>query len=270
MLFQQELAAMRHSFKAAIEWRASMVLSVITGPLFFLVNYFIWTAVFAASGKTVISGYTLNEMIIYLAITQASFYFMWNDAGQRIANRVRKGSLAKYLLRPMSYMRFEYFDMIGHRALATLIEVIPVVTVLVLFLGIESFKTSHPVQFVFALIIGLTINFQINALLGTISFWVVEPQGFMRIYNTLLVFLSGAIIPLSLFPSWFQSFSFYLPFQFIRFVPASVFLGSYELAGKVYEPTSALLLGLAQIIVLALLIKIFWAISIRKYSGVGQ
>ncbi len=42
---------------------------------------------------------------------------------------------------------------------------------------------------------------------------------------------SGALIPLDFFPHWLQVAQFFLPFQYMAYMPAMVFTGQYSLGG---------------------------------------
>lgn len=267
---QQEWAVYKNAVKGAIEWRVIMVMSVLTGPLWFLINYFIWVAVFAAAGKAEISGFTLEQMITYIAVSKLVFYVTWDDNADRLAKRVRRGDLAKYILRPIFYYKTEFIEKLGHRSLAVFLEFIPITIILGYALGWQILQTPNLGYFAITLLIASIIQFQINAILGMLAFWVVEPRGFIRIYQRVSNFLTGAALPLSIFPLWFQEISSFLPFQFVRFVPAVIFMGNYELGGLAFSPLQAVIFGFIQILVMYLLIKLIWHYSIKKYTGVGQ
>ena len=67
------------------------------------------------------------------------------------------------------------------------------------------------------------------------AFWLVKTNGVRRAVLVFKDVCSGIFLPLTLFPVQIQKVLFFLPFQFISYVPARVFMGSYELAGMTFS-----------------------------------
>jgi ABC-2 type transport system permease protein len=68
-----------------------------------------------------------------------------------------------------------------------------------------------------------------NNIIGIASFWIVESAGIRSFYNLFSSLFSGLFIPLVFFPKPLQIIQFFLPFQYISYVPAMVFIGNYRL-----------------------------------------
>jgi len=62
---------------------------------------------------------------------------------------------------------------------------------------------------------------------------------------------------------------FFLPFQFISYVPARVFMGSYELAGITLSIPQIVGLQAIMVFVTFLLNRLVWYFGIRRFTGVG-
>jgi len=80
---------------------------------------------------------------------------------------------------------------------------------------------------------------------------------------------AGVLVPLTFFPELIQRVLFFLPFQFMQYVPARVFIGEYELAG--FTMSIPQIVGLQ-----ALAVLLMWGITAllirlgnRKFTGVG-
>jgi len=269
MNFNADFSIYFTSVKSAIAYRFTMMLSILTGPLTLLVNYVIWNGVFKASGKTVISGFTFDQMVTYIVISFITVYLTWDDIDGRLADGVREGSFATFLLKPISFLRYEFVNKLGHRTLAFLIEYIPVFLIMNFLFGFKLFKTNNFFVYLISLGLAFTVSFFLSVLLGILAFWVVKPQGLMRIYNMLEFFIHGTVLPLSLFPDIIQKVFFFLPFQFVAYVPATVFIGNYNLGGVIFSSFEIILYGLVQILILFLITLLLWKISIKRFCGVG-
>ena len=109
----------------------------------------------------------------------------------------------------------------------------------------------------------------INYCVGMTAFWLTNTGGIRSIFLILRDLCAGVFVPLSFFPGWVQHVLFYLPFQFMIYVPVRVFLGDYELAG--YTLTIPQIVGL-QAVAVALMwgfSEIIWCLGIRRFTGVG-
>lgn len=266
---QSSLAIYLSEFKSAMAYRFSMMFSIISGPLFLIVNYIIWTGIFQASGKTELQGYTLEQMITYLTISLTTIYLTWDNIDDHYQEGVEDGGFIVELLKPVSSLRYQFIDKMGHRSLAFLIEYLPVMFIIGLIFGFEVFKTKNILWYGASVIIAFVISTLISMLVGMLAFWLVKPRGLMEIYNMLQFLINGSLLPLSLFPSALQKIFFFLPFQFISYVPARVFMGQYTLGGVTFLPQEILLYGLVQVLVLSAIVALLWKHSIKRFCGVG-
>jgi ABC-2 type transport system permease protein len=101
------------------------------------------------------------------------------------------------------------------------------------------------------------------------AFWLTNTDGIRRMFMILRDVCAGMFIPLSFFPESLQKLMFFLPFQFITYVPTRVFIGSYELAGlSLTIPEVVGLQGIA-VLLMWLVSELLWRMGIRKFTGVG-
>jgi len=267
-MLNKERTIIEMSFKQSFAWRFAMLLSIIVGPLVILANYVIWKGLYAAAHTDVIRGFTFEQMVVYIAISFMISYLTWNNMEVSLRDDVRNGSLATYLLRPISYLHFQFINMIGNRFLAMFLEFLPVLAIVTLLLG-PAVITGNWGYFIIGAIIASIINFLIRALMGMLAFYFVRPRGSIEVLKVLMTLLGGMVLPLSLFPAIFQKISLFLPFQFLAYAPTRLYMGNYELAGIILSPWQVLLLGLAQCAVLFIIVRLVWNVSIKKFCGVG-
>lgn len=266
---QANLSIYLASLKEATAYRITMLLSLLTGPFMLLVNYFVWKAIFSGSGKAVLGGFTFDQMITYLVISSITWYVIWDDTEDELKDGVREGTFTIYLLKPLSFIRFMFIKKIGHRTWAFFLEFIPVIFILGFMFGFQIYENSHVLWYAAMLAIGFITLFLVNVLLGLLAFWFVRPNGIIWIYRMVGRFLYGGFLPLSIFPQTFQKIFFFLPFQFVSYVPAQAFIGRYTLAGITLAPAQIFLYGVLQVTLLFLIVLLCWRISIKKYCGVG-
>lgn len=88
------------TYKEWSAYRSHMIVSLIIGPLYFLVQIFIWKAVFSSKG--VLNGLTLDQMISYYGIAALIHYCIMDFADWNFQMLIRTGQFITYLLRPMN------------------------------------------------------------------------------------------------------------------------------------------------------------------------
>jgi ABC-2 type transport system permease protein len=256
------------TFKKSLAYRFSMVLSVVTGPIIVLTQYIIWSAVFKASQKATLAGYTFQTIVMYYAITTLTFYLVWDQMEENVSRGVQNGSLIQYLVSPLSYIRYEFLNKLGHRSLAALVEFSPVVIILGFMFGWGIYPIANLWAYVLLVIIAFILTFQLHALVGMLAFWFIRPRGLIWTYRTFSMLVSGLIIPLTFFPKSVQAAFQYLPFQYLSFVPAQAFIGGYSTAGS-HALTNIIIFGFIQIVILWLVMIGVWKVSVKKFCVAG-
>jgi len=268
-MFELERNTIITSAKLSVAYRFSMILSVLTGPMFLVINLIMWRAIFSASGKETIGGFTLEQMITYLAVTLVIQFLVWDDGEQHIANKVKDGTFITYLLRPASYLWYAFLWKIGHRSVAFVIEFLPVLLVVTLLVGPQRLLAGHVGYLAGTLVMAFIIVYLIKAILGMLAFWLTRINGILMLYRVINPFLYGAFIPLSILPQAVQKVVIFLPFQFVSYVPARAFLGEYTLAGITLTPLQVFAFGTIQIFILLSIVIIMWHAAVKRFQGVG-
>jgi ABC-2 type transport system permease protein len=254
------------TFKEWAAYRTHMLATLVVGPVYFLVQYSIWTAVY--STRDTIGGMDLAQMITYFGIVAVANYIVFDFADWNLQMLVRTGKFLTFLMRPLSHRYFALSQKVGHRALGFMLEFIPVYLVFWLVFGIRLM----PANFVWAsasLLLSFLMVFLINYCVGMTAFWLTNTGGIRGVFLIFRDMCAGVFVPLSFFPDWVQNVMFYLPFQFMIYVPVRVFIGKYELAGHVLSIPHVVGLQAVAVGCMWLLSEIIWRLGIRRFTGVG-
>lgn len=258
-------AVVQATYKENFAFRSNMAVSLITQPVYFLVQYFIWQAVFTAHDT--VSGFTLDSMLYYFAVSSLLGFLNWDSADGTLQRLVQTGKFITFQLRPVSHLYYAFFEKVGHRILAFWVELIPILGFYLLF-GIKPVP-AKPLWAIISVALSFILEFLINYTIGTIAFWLVKTDGVRRAVLVFKDVCSGIFLPLTLFPNDIQRLLFVLPFQFISYVPARVFMGSYELAGITMSIPQVVGLQAVMVAVTFLLNRLIWFFGIKRFTGVG-
>lgn len=257
------------AFATYKEWsvyRSHSLVSVFVGPVYFLVQYFIWKAVYASRSN--INGLSLEQMITYFAIAALINYIIMDFADWNLQMLVHTGKFTTFVLRPVSHVYFAFSQKVGHRILGFVFEFIPVYIIFILLIKV-TLVPAQPLWALISIALGFVMMFLVDYCVGITSFWLTRNSGVRRMFFIMRDICSGILIPLTFLPGLLQKVFFVLPFQFIAYVPIRVFIGSYELAGVSLPITQ--IVGIQAIATFMMLVFtiLFYRLGIKQFTGVG-
>lgn len=257
------------AFATYKEWsvyRSHSLVSLFVGPVYFLVQYFIWKAVYNTHSS--IKGLSLEQMIMYYAIAALIGYITMDFADWNLQMLVHTGKFLTFVLRPVQHVYFAFSQKVGHRILGLIFECVPVYLIFVFIMEIRV-APAQPFWAVISVALGFVMMFMVDYCVGITAFWLTRTSGVRRMFLLLRDISSGVFVPLTLFPGIVQKVFFVLPFQFITYVPIRVFIGSYELAG--ISCTIPQIVGIQAIAagLMTVFTLLFYRLGIRQFTGVG-
>ncbi|MBI4447933.1 ABC-2 family transporter protein [Candidatus Woesearchaeota archaeon] len=255
----------KFGLKTGLAYRFEFILSIFTIPLSLLVYYFLWRSIFEYSGQTVIQGFTFEAMITYYTLSMIVGFFTWTNIEKWIEYDLIAGEMVINLLRPMDFLHANYFFELGMKIFSLITQAIPIYLIGLIFFSLKLTTFLNLCLFIISLILASLIFFMMSYLIGILAFWMKRISGISKAKRPLITFLGGGILPLSFFPETAQYILYFLPFQYVRYIPISIYLGKFSL-------TSALaLIGvqLAWVVVLYLFAIWLWKRAFQKFMGEG-
>lgn len=223
-----------------------------------------WTA---AAGQESIGGYTSQEFFVYyLGGVLISSIFTPHPDGNVIED-IQKGTLSQFLLRPYSYISFEFIGELAWKSIH-LFYLLPLFIVLSIW-GREAITQAVDVGFLLpgllALVISYLISYWFRFIIGLLAFWLVETWAWKELFMIVQNVFSGEYFPLSFFPAWLANIAGVLPFGYIFFFPMQVFLGKLSWLA-VWQ---GLVGGVLWVVVLYLVALFLYFQGLKRYEAVG-
>ena len=239
-------------------YRSELVARAVQMVLFMAVFMALWFTAYAASGQTQLEGYSLAEMVWYLAMTE-TVVLSSSRIFLEIGEAVRAGDLAYTLARPLSYPFFQVANSLGNSAPRLLLNLFT--GAVVVTVGLQQVAGSWPglVAFLFVAALALLLDALIAVLIGLTAFWIEEVSPVYWIYSKLLFTVGGLFLPLELFPEQLQRVVRWLPFQYITYAPARTFV-KFDV-GFVAETVAG---QVTYIALFAALVLLVWARAQRR------
>jgi ABC-2 type transport system permease protein len=259
---------LRISLVERMVYRADFMVSTVFRFLPLITTLLLWQAVFYSSGKKELSGWTEHQMIAYLLLVQISRMFSsMPGLAAGIARDIRDGSLKKYLLQPINMIAYLLSYRTAHKLTYIVTTSLPYGVLF--FLCRDSFSgwpdLATFLAYLASLLLAFLLGFFFEAMIGMVGFWFLEVTSFLYVINTLNFFVSGQMFPLELLPSGWVVVLKALPFQYLAYFPATVFLGKVEGMDLVY----GLLFELAWVVTFFILARWLYGRGLRRYSAYG-
>jgi ABC-2 type transport system permease protein len=156
---------------------------------------------------------------------------------------------------------------VAHKAAYIVMSFIPYVLLFTICRGyFDGFPDPMTLAaFAVSLILGFLVGFFFEACVGMVGFWFLEVTSLLYIVMTLNFFISGHMLPLDLLPEPWAGLLKALPFQYMAYFPAVVFLG------KVKGTTLLLHLFFEVLwaVFFMLLARGLYRLGLRRYSAFG-
>jgi ABC-2 type transport system permease protein len=250
-------------------YRADFLLGTVLRFLPMLTTILLWHAIYAGSGRDELGGFNLKDMVAYLLLVHISRMFSsMPGLASGMARSIRDGSIKKYLLQPIDMIGYLVSYRMAHKTAYIVTAALPYG--LLFFVCRDYFDLSRLdaitwVAYLLSLVLAFFVGFFFEACIGMVGFWILEVTSLLYVVNTLNFFISGQMLPLDILSPFWANLLKSLPFQYLAYFPATVFLG--------HTQGEALLWGLlAQAgwaIAFCVLARLLYRIGLRRYSAYG-
>jgi ABC-2 type transport system permease protein len=152
-----------------------------------------------------------------------------------IDRSLKSGDISSQLLRPVPYPAYLFFSELGNLLWRTIAVVVPVVAAAALVYGLQwPASVFHGLMFPAFWLLSFVMLFCFACLGGLLAFWLMTAFSIDWLMWACLSLLSGNFIPLWFFPDWIAGYLKLLPFAWIGFYPAAVYLGKTGVAETVW------------------------------------
>ena len=251
--------------KAAImdflQFRLSAFVMLFGNMIYLIVIYHLWKAIYASVDNATINGMSFNDTMIYLVLASAQFTFMEAYLVWMMGRSIQSGKIVLDLLKPVPYRQYLLFGLEGGNLVAFVLTFIPTFIVVQIITKGAIHMGVNLLFYLAAALLGMLINFAVDFIVGTICLYTQSVWGINIMKEVVVLFLSGATVPLAFFPPLMKKIAMFLPFHTIYNTPLTFLTKGAELGiGE-----SFLMLGeqLIWVVILLVIGGIFWKFSER-------
>lgn len=255
-----------NALQARLAYRHTIWAGAFGQLVFIFARIAIWVSIYSAATNTSpFAGVTLPEMVTYSLLAGPLLFWNYSRLLIDVGTAVRSGDVAVYLLKPLHYPAYLLASHFGNFVFDLAAVTLPVALAIALVFGVlPPASLFHGLAFLAFWPLSFMILFALAALLGLAAFWLMTAQSLDWFFNAVMTLLSGAMVPLWFFPGWLAALAGHLPFSWVSYYPAAVYLG------KLGPGQTLLYLALGLVWLAVLLLALAWLWSQARHRLIVQ
>lgn len=244
------------SLQKMTEYKTRLVSFFILVPVKILIWVIIWSCLY--SGKSLTTVYSYNNMIMYYVVLSVYdvISMPFCTITYELMEDIRSGNLDMYIVKPLNYFYYRYFEK-SNNILLLLIGLV------ILSIFNQRLFSINFIANIFLFIVSTIIIFLLFAIIGVMSFIVENVLTFRDNLWNIVKICSGSILPLSMYPAAIQKIFSYTPFPYIYYLPISTCLIIPNNLSKIC------LIAALWVVILMIVLNISWKLAIKHYSSQG-
>lgn len=215
-------------FKSELMSNLQYLFNILTGFIGYSIILFIflnlWQYIYSDPNE-LINGYTMNQMIWYVIITE----ILWSILGGRklcrkICEDVRGGNIAYNINKPYNYIGYSLSNHLGMVSVKAIMYII--MGMLLGYIFLRAFPNLNILSIIAVLITGILatiISTLLIIFIGLFSFVIEDANPFYWLYSKLILVI-GTIFPIEYFPSVIQPVLQISPIYVVCYGPAKLFV----------------------------------------------
>lgn len=260
------VAALKGTFAykwGVLSWATASILGVIMRCL-------LWRAIFNYGGVEVVGGYTYPQMVAYVFVACVTGQLCYQSTFDELTYTIINGEVGSKLIKPISFRLQLIAQNVGNFIGSLLVIG---AGMLALAFGVLGVFFDYPIGldllwrlpvYLLSAFLSMLIMEAFCFIFGQVAFVSQSIFGLSQIAECLWSFLSGAVIPLSVFPYWAQNVLKYTPFPYYTSLPVSVLTG-----GEIGDIAFGLLLQMLWLAAFWLLGNVLFRRSVKRVVSFG-
>lgn len=258
-----------NELKRQMAYKGAFYLFILVSLFGSFISYYLWMAIYGSSPNATIGNLTRNEMVVYIFMVYVTSSIVTISISDWVSDDVVKGTVAMNLIKPIDYRLSLISRAIGdviYRFLVPCVFIwIGLEIYKVKFLGMELVSIQTVCIYLISCIMSFLIYVFFDFCFGMVAFFTTYIFGMLMSKEALLSFLTGQLIPISMFPEAVQRVFDFLPFSSMVYTPVMIYLGKYTQAELMF----VLLRQLAWVIILYVLGSLIWKKVTKRLVVLG-
>ncbi len=253
------LSVFRMRLNMETQYRGAVLGGVLCQMFFGLVLVAVYRTLYAGKPQDM----PIGHVVTYVWLQQA-FFRMLFGSDQDLADKIRTGTIAYDLCRPLDLYGYYYVRVMAQKLMGSLLRAAP----MLLFASLlpAGWRLEAPVSAtalcigIIGLLLGLVNVCALENITMAFTMRTLDPRGMQGMLNLLMMTFSGNILPLTLFPDSWQRIITRLPYAQLLDAPIRLYTGEAALSAS----AAVLLLQAGWAAALIILGRLMWRLNQRR------
>jgi ABC-2 type transport system permease protein len=262
--FDLYLQQFKTTLASQVQYRASLVIWLIGHVLEPLIYLVVWSLVSSSRGGSV-GDYSTPQFAAYFILLMLVNHVTYTWIMYEYEYRIRHGSLSFALLRPVHPIHTDIADNVSAKLISLPGMLLVAAILSLIFRPVLRLVPWALAAAIPALALAFVVRFLVEWTLALAAFWTTRVSALNQMYFVAMLFLSGQVAPLSLFPTWLQTVAALLPFRWMIAFPVELLLGRLTPV----QAAQGIAAQMLWLVICLSLVRIVWRAGVRVYSAVG-
>jgi len=231
------IAIIRNSLISYLFFRAEFFFRTLGNLLQIFIVFYLWKAIYANSTGE-LNGLTFLKTFTYLTVSGSIFVMVGTMVDWEMSLGIIHGEIVMRLYLPLDLHVQTVVRAFGVFLFRVIFSGFPAILFIILVFKVPIVPGLNLAFFAVSVFFSFLISVNIDFAIGVSAFSFESALGLKIIKDSIILFLSGAIVPIPFFPKVIQPVLMILPFQSMYYTPVRLLLDNQSIEN------SFLLLGI--------------------------
>jgi len=204
-------------------YRFSLFFNAVEKYIYLVLVFFLWRAIYKSLGDKSLS-MNFEETFTYLSLATVVFGLFQTWIDWDISQLMINGDISIVLTKPVDFQIYMFFKRLPWVILNFFTITFPTIVLLIFVFHMPINKGINIFFFFISIVISYLIYFSIDFIVGVTAFYTESIWGLSMTKDAIILFLSGGVIPLPLFPENLRRVLEFLPFKTIYHMPIEILI----------------------------------------------
>lgn len=238
--------------------------SAIWAKLFSKITYLylqfcIWSTLFASNSM---KNPELNkaDTLRYIVVATLVSTVIECNVIEKVNAQIQSGNIATELIRPIGFKRMLLARHLGDTAVKLLFYLVPLIVLVKVCVSLPLLCSGQIGFGILSVFLAYCIQFLYSLIIGLLAFWLIVTWPINMFFGAIYKLLSGAWIPVTMFPKNLYRINLFFPFRVIYAIPVSILTSSMQ----GIEILQSIGVQVMWLVILYILMQVIWRMGRNK------
>lgn len=249
----------RIGVKEYLVYPSAVWAKLLSKVIYLYLQFCIWSALFDSNSM---NNPVLNkeDTLRYIVVATLLSAVIECNVTEKINARIQSGNIATELIRPIGFKRMLLARHLGDTAIKSLCYLAPLIVLVKAGVSLPLLYLRQIGFGILSVLLAFFIQFLYSLIIGLLAFWLIVTWPINMFFGAIYKLLSGAWIPVTMFPETLYSINSLLPFRAIYAIPVSILTSSMT----VIEIRQSISVQAVWLVTLYILVQIIWHVGRNK------